>query len=48
MKKENVRTFKGRLREELMDAEFKAHYQEEQQALKLTIKMARRYLLCQN
>ena len=37
MKKEKVRTFRSRLREDLKDPEFKAHYKEERQALKLAI-----------
>jgi DNA-binding XRE family transcriptional regulator len=40
MKKEKVRTFRSRLREDLKDPEFKAHYQEERQALKLAMKIA--------
>jgi len=40
MKKEKVRTFRNRLREDLKDPEFKARYQEERQALKLAIKIA--------
>jgi DNA-binding XRE family transcriptional regulator len=41
MKKEKVRTFRRRLREDLKDPEFKAHYQEERQALKLAMKIAK-------
>jgi DNA-binding XRE family transcriptional regulator len=41
MKKEKVRTFRSRLREDLKDPEFKAHYQEERQALKLAMKIAK-------
>jgi DNA-binding XRE family transcriptional regulator len=41
MKKEKVRTFRSRLREDLKDSEFKAHYQEERQALKLAMKIAK-------
>lgn len=41
MKKEKVRTFRSRLREDLKDPEFKAHYQEERQSLKLAIKIAK-------
>jgi len=41
MKKAKVRTFKSRLRADLKDAEFKAHYQEERQALKLAMKIAK-------
>ena len=40
MKREGVRTFKSRLREELKDPEFKRHYENERQALKLAIKIA--------
>jgi hypothetical protein len=39
MRKSKIRTFKSRLREDLKDSEFKAHYQEERQALKLAIKI---------
>jgi len=41
MKKGKVRTFRSRLREELKDPEFKSHYQEERQALKLAMKIAK-------
>ncbi len=41
MKKEKVRPFRSRLREDLKDPEFKAHYQEERQALKLAMKIAK-------
>ena len=41
MKKEKVRTFRSRLREDLKDPEFKAHYQEERQSLKLAVKIAK-------
>jgi DNA-binding XRE family transcriptional regulator len=40
MRREGVRTFSSRLREELKDPEFKRHYDEERQALKLAIKIA--------
>ena len=40
MKKGKVRTFQNRLREDMKDPEFKKHYQEERQALKLAIKIA--------
>ena len=40
MNKGNVRTFQSRLQEDLKDPEFKAHYQEERQALKLAMKIA--------
>jgi DNA-binding XRE family transcriptional regulator len=39
MKREGVRTFKSRLREDLKDPEFKRHYDEEKQALKLAMKI---------
>ncbi len=41
MKKVKVRTFKNRLSEDLKDPEFRAHYQEERQALMLAIKIAK-------
>ena len=41
MKKGKVRTFQSRLHEDLKDPEFKAHYQEERQALKLAMKIAK-------
>lgn len=41
MKKGKVRTFRSRLSEDLKDPEFKAHYQEERQALKLALKIAK-------
>ena len=41
MKKDKIRTFRSRLREDLKDPEFKAHYQEERQALKLAMKIAK-------
>lgn len=41
MKKGKVRTFQSRLREDIKDPEFKAHYQEERQALKLAMKIAK-------
>lgn len=37
MKKAEVRTFRSRLREDLKDPEFRAHYREERQALKLAM-----------
>ena len=40
MKKGKVRTFQSRLREDIKDPEFKAHYEEEKQALMLAIKIA--------
>jgi DNA-binding XRE family transcriptional regulator len=39
MKKGKVRTFQSRLREDIKDSEFKKHYQEERQALKLAMKI---------
>jgi len=41
MKKGKVRTFRSRLREDLKDPEFRAHYQEERQALNLAMKIAK-------
>jgi DNA-binding XRE family transcriptional regulator len=41
MKNEKVRTFRSRLREDLKDPEFKAHYQEERQAVMLAMKIAK-------
>ena len=41
MKQEKVRTFRSRLREDLKDPVFKAHYQEERQALMLAMKIAK-------
>jgi DNA-binding XRE family transcriptional regulator len=41
MKKGKVRTFQNRLREDLKDPEFKTHYQEERQALKLAMKISK-------
>ncbi|MBI4684889.1 MAG: helix-turn-helix transcriptional regulator [Nitrospirae bacterium] len=41
MKKSKVRTFQSRLSEDLKDPEFKAHYQEERQALMLAMKIAK-------
>ena len=41
MKKEKVRTFRSRLREDLKDPVFKAHYHEERQALMLAMKIAK-------
>ena len=40
MKKSKVRTFQSRLQEDIKDPEFKKHYQEERQALKLAMKIA--------
>jgi len=40
MKKGKVRTFQSRLWEDMKDPEFKKHYQEERQALKLAMKIA--------
>src|SRR4030065_1300559 len=40
MKKGKVRTFQSRLQEDIKDPEFKKHYQEERQALKLAMKIA--------
>jgi len=41
MKKDKVRTFKSRLSEDLKDPEFRAHYQEERQALMLAMKIGK-------
>ena len=41
MKKSKVRTFQSRLREDMKDPEFKAHYKEERQALMLAMKIAK-------
>ena len=41
MKKKQIRTFRSRLREDLKNPEFKAHYQEERQALKLAVKITK-------
>jgi len=40
MKKGKVRTFQSRLREDIKDPEFRAHYEEEKQALMLAIKIS--------
>jgi DNA-binding XRE family transcriptional regulator len=40
MKKSKVRTFQSRLREDTKDPEFRAHYEEEKQALMLAIKIS--------
>src|SRR5512136_264895 len=40
MKRGKVHTFQSRLREDLKDPEFRAHYIEEKQALKLAMKIA--------
>jgi ribosome-binding protein aMBF1 (putative translation factor) len=39
MKKAKVRTFRSRLREDLKDPKFRAHYREERQALKLAMEI---------
>lgn len=41
MKKNKIRTFRSRLREDMKDPEFKAHYKEERQALMLAMKIAK-------
>ena len=41
MKKSKVRTFRSRLNEDLKDSEFKVHYDEEREALKLAMKIAK-------
>jgi len=40
MKRGKVRTFQSRLKEDLKDPEFRAHYLEEKQALTLAMKIA--------
>jgi len=40
MKKSKIRTFQNRLREDIKDPEFKTHYEEEKEALKLAVKIA--------
>jgi DNA-binding XRE family transcriptional regulator len=40
MKKNRVRTFQSRLKEDMKDPEFKAYYKEERQALLLALKIA--------
>ncbi len=41
MIKAKVRTFRSRLSEDLKDPEFRAHYREERQALKLAMKITK-------
>ncbi|MGO9952246.1 MAG: helix-turn-helix transcriptional regulator [Dissulfurispiraceae bacterium] len=41
MKDSKIRTFRSRLSEDLKDPEFKVLYQEERQALKLSLKIAK-------
>ena len=41
MIKAKVRTFRNRLSEDLKDPEFRAHYREERQALKLAMKITK-------
>ena len=41
MKDSKIRTFRSRLSEDRKDPEFKVHYQEERQALKLSLKIAK-------
>lgn len=41
MKKTKARTFRSRLREDLKDPEFRAHYKEERQALILAMKITK-------
>jgi transcriptional regulator with XRE-family HTH domain len=41
MKDSKIRTFRSRLSEDLKDPECKVHYQEERQALKLSLKIAK-------
>ncbi len=41
MTKQKIRTFQSRLREDLKDSEFLAHYEEERRVLQLAMKIAR-------
>ncbi len=41
MKKQKIRSFQERLREDLKDSEFKTHYAEERRALQLAVKIAK-------
>ena len=41
MKDSKIRTFRSRLSEDLKDPEFTVHYQEERQALQLSLKIAK-------
>jgi DNA-binding XRE family transcriptional regulator len=41
MKKQKVRTFQSRLREDLKDTGFRAHFEEERRALQLSMKIAK-------
>jgi len=41
MKRGKVRTFRSRLYEDLKDPEFKVHYEEERQAIKLAMKITK-------
>jgi len=41
MRKQKIRTFQSRLREDLRDPAFKAQYREERRALQLAVKIAR-------
>lgn len=41
MTKQKIRTFQSRLREDLKDSEFRAHYEEERRVLQLAMKIAR-------
>ncbi len=41
MRRDTVRTFQRRLRADLKDPEFKAHYKEERQVLKPAVKTAK-------
>jgi DNA-binding XRE family transcriptional regulator len=41
MKKQKIRTFQSRLREDLKDPEFRMHYAEERRALQLAMKIAK-------
>ncbi len=41
MKKSKVRTFRSRLNEDIKDPEFKEHYEEEREALKLAMRITK-------
>ena len=41
MRKQKIRTFRSRLREDLKDREFRAHYGEERRALQLAMRIAK-------
>lgn len=41
MKRQKIRTFQSRLRKDLKDPEFRAHFEEERRALQLSMKIAK-------